>query len=138
MEAKLQYRSPRGFKSYRASGAERLARLADFLDEVPPERLTFSWWYGNGKGCAVALAAAEAPWFKAQGLALADDDKPTACHPVYDGATEWRAVSRFFEIGVDEARCLFASTGYDGNLRPRPHEVAGKIREFLAAKTLAA
>lgn len=134
----MQYHSPRGLRNHRATGAERLAHLADFLDGVGEGRLTFSWWYGNGKGCAVALAAAEEPWFKAQGLALADDETPRDCHPVYDGATEWRALARFFDLDVDELRRLFDRTGYDGNLHPQPSAVAGKIREFLAAKVEAA
>jgi hypothetical protein len=123
---------------YRASGAERLAQLADFLDTIEDGRLTFSWWYGDGKGCAVALAAAEAPWFRAQGLSLANEDAPRDCHPVYDGATEWRALARFFELDLKTLRRLFDRTGYDGNLRPHPTEVAGKIRDFLAARAEAA
>lgn len=134
----MQHQAPRRLKVHRASGAERLAQLADFLETVEPDRLTFSWWYGNGKGCAVALAAAEEPWFRAQGLALADVDVPRDCHPVYDGDSEWRALSRFFELDVKVLRRLFDRTGYAGNLRPHPTEVAGKIREFLGARVEAA
>jgi hypothetical protein len=125
-------------QTHRASGAERLAQLADFLDTVGPDRLTFSWWYGDGKGCAVALAAAEEPWFKAQGLALAHEDSPRDCHPIYDGAVEWRALSRFFELDVKTLRRLFDRTGYEGNLRPHPREVAAKIRALLAVPAIAA
>ena len=134
----MQYRSPRGMPSHRASGSERLAHLADFLDTLEDGRLTFSWWYGDGKGCAVALAAAEAPWFQAQGLSLANEEVPRDCHPVYDGATEWRALARFFELDVKALRRLFDRTGYDGNLRPQPTEVADKIRAHLAARAKAA
>jgi hypothetical protein len=134
----MKYRSPRGVASYRASGTERLAQLADFLDRLEDGRLTFAWWYGDGKGCAVALAAAEAPWFQAQGLSLANAHAPRDCHPVYDGATEWRALARFFELDVKTLRRLFDRTGYDGNLRPRPAEISGKIRHFLAARVEAA
>jgi len=130
----MQYRSPREFKNHRATGAERLAQLADFLDTVEEGRLTFSWWYGNGKGCAVALAAAENPWFKGQGLGLANEDAPGDCHPVYDGATEWRALARFFDLDIAALRRLFDRTGYDGDVRPHPSEVSGKIRAFLAAR----
>jgi hypothetical protein len=86
----------------------------------------------------VALAAAEAPWFRAQGLSLANEDAPRDCHPVYDGATEWRALARFFELDVKTLRRLFDRTGYDGNLRPHPTEVAGKIRAHLAPRVEAA
>jgi len=134
----VHYRSPRSVPSHRASGPERLAQLADFLDTLDDGRLTFSWWYGDGKGCAVALAAAEAPWFQAQGLSLVSKDAPRDCHPVYDGATEWRALGRFFELDVKTLRHLFDRTGYDGKLRPQAAEVAGKIRAHLAARAEAA
>jgi hypothetical protein len=129
----MKYRSPRGMRNFRASGRERLAELARFLDTVEPERVTFAWWYGHGKGCAVALAAAEAPWFWAQGLALADEDKLGQCRPVYDGASEWQALARFFSLGVETLRDLFDRSGYGGNVRPHPSEVAAKIRAHLAA-----
>lgn len=129
----MKYRSPRDIEVHRATGAERLARLADFLDTVGEGRLTFSRWYGDGRGCAVALAVAEEPWFQAQGLSLAHPDEPRDCHPVYDGATEWRALVRFFERDVKTLRRLFDRTGYDGNIRPQPSEVADKIRAHLAA-----
>ena len=134
----MKYRSPRGLKNYRASGEERLAQLALFLDSLPPDRLTFSWWYGHGKGCAVGLAAAEEPWFQAQGLVLENGDTLKECRPAYDGATEWRALTRFFEIRVEDLRRLFDRSGYDGNVRPHPCEVAAKIRAFLAARVEAA
>ncbi len=129
----MKHRSPREVSTFRASGRERLAELARFLDTVPADRLTFSWWYGNGKGCAVALAAATDPWFQAQGLALAAGDKLRECHPTYGDATEWRALAGFFELNLDELRRLFDRSGYGGNVRPHPAEVAAKIRAFLAA-----
>lgn len=128
----MKHRSPRGISTFRAPGRERLAALAVFLDTLPADRLTFSWWYGHGKGCAVALAAAEDPWIQAQGLALAADDRLRECHPVYEDATEWRALSRFFDLNLDELRRLFDRSGYDGNVRPHPAEVAAKIRAHLA------
>ena len=134
----MKYRSPRGLRNYRASGEERLAHLARYLETISHDRLTFSWWYGHGKGCAVALAAAEDPWFQAQGLALEDGDKLTECHPVYDGATEWRALARFFDLGVEDLRRLFDRSGYDGNVRPHPLEIAAKIRSLLTARAMAA
>jgi len=136
----VQYRSPRGLRNYGAGGAERLAHLADFLDTVDPKRVTFSFWYdcNGGAGCPVGIAAAEEPWFQAQGLTLSRGDKLSENHPVYDGATEWRALTRFFEIGIEELRRMFDRTGYNGNVRPHPLEVAGKIRSFLAVKVEAA
>jgi len=34
------------------------------------------------------------------------------------------AVARFFALGTEEIKSLFDQTGYGGNLRPRPAEVA--------------
>ena len=58
-------------QQFRASGRDRLIRLADFLENVPAGMLTFTRWYGDGHGCAVCLAAAQDPWFQAQELTLA-------------------------------------------------------------------
>lgn len=134
----MKHRSPRHVPSFRAAPRERLAELARFLDTVPPDSLTFSWWYGEGKGCAVALAAATDPWFRAQGLALAAEDRLRECHPVFEDATEWRALARFFDLRLDELRRLFDRSGYDGNVRPHPSEVAAKIRAHLAATEVSA
>jgi hypothetical protein len=121
---------------YRASGLERLDQLATFLDTVAPDRLTFSRWYGDGKGCAVGLAAAEEPWFQAQGLALRRNDDLKECQPIYGDRRDWRAVVAFFEISQADARSLFAPDGYGGELRPRPERIAARIRDFLAARVV--
>jgi len=57
------------------------------------DRLTFTRWYGEGKGCAVGLAAALNPWFQAQGLRLAQDHTGKICWPVYDGQSDRAAIS---------------------------------------------
>ena len=127
----MKYRSPRGITRYVASGRERLQELADFLDMTQPDQLTFTRWYGDGKGCAVGLAAACSPWFKAQGLRLEFEDSLKDCRPVYCDMTDWQAVAMFFEIDLAEARRLFDRAGYDRNLRPRPERIAAKIRACL-------
>ena len=128
----MRYRSPHGIPSYVASGRERLQELAKLLETTPHDQLTFTRWFGDGKGCAVGLAAAYNPWFKAQGLRLEFKDSLKDCRPVYRGKTDWRAVAMFFEIDVAAARQLFDREGYDHNLRPRPEKVAAEIRALLA------
>ena len=130
----MEHRSPGEIRTYVAPGSERLERLASILDTLPPERLTFSRWYGDGKGCAIGLAATIDPWFQAQGLRLEHDHSLKDCHPVYDGATDWSAAASFFELSHKELRDLFDQTGYDGEMRPHPQRVASRIRKLLASK----
>jgi hypothetical protein len=116
---------------YDASGRERLSELATFLEELPADRLTFTRWYGGGKGCAVGLAAAQNPWFQAQGLRLAEDPTGKICWPIYDGQGDRAAVAQFFDISQAELSALLDPEGYDGQLDPHPKTVAKKIRDFL-------
>lgn len=118
---------------YAAPGRERLIELADFLDEVPADRLTFTRWYGQGKGCAVGLAAALHPWFKAQGLRLEEDSTGQVCWPVYGAQSDRAAVAKFFGLTLVEMNSLLDPAGYDGALEPHPKQVAAKIRSFLDA-----
>jgi len=117
---------------YDASGRERLGELATFLEELPADRLTFTRWYGEGKGCAVGLAAALNPWFQAQGLRLAQDHTGKICWPVYGDQSDRAAVAEFFKLSQSELRALLDPEGYNGLLDPHPKSVARKIRGFLA------
>lgn len=128
----MKHTSIDSIPAYRASGTERLVELAAFLDGVPAGMLTFSRWYGHGRGCAVGLAAIHSAWMNAQGLALADDGSLKDCRPVYDGLTDWEAVMAFFEIDLACARRLFSRIGYGGELRPHPRAVAAAIRRHVA------
>jgi len=118
--------------NFRASGRDRLIRLADFLDNVPAGVLTFTRWYGDSHGCAVGLAAAQYPWFEAQGLTLAGFGKLKECRPVYDGLSEWPAVAEFFDISIAEALDFFTAGGYGGRVRPPASDIAKKLRVHLA------
>jgi hypothetical protein len=123
---------------YDASGRERLGELATFLEDLPADRLTFTRWYGEGKGCAVGLAAALNPWFQAQGLRLAQDQTGKICWPVYGGQSDRAAVADFFGLSQPELRALLDPEGYGGMLDPHPKSVARKIRTFLAEAVEAA
>lgn len=117
---------------YHATGRERLNHLADFLDSVPFGMLTFTRWYGDGRGCAVGLAAAHDPWFQAQGLTLTGDGTLKECRPVFEGLSEWPAVAQFFDISLCDAMDFFTAAGYDGKMRPPARDVAQKLRAYLA------
>lgn len=128
----MKYTRPQELPTHRASGTERLDQLARFLDTLPAGMLTFSKWYGDGRGCAVGLAADGDPWFRAQGLALLHDERLKDCQPVFEGRKDWCAVVAFFGISHAEARELFSPEGYGGDIRPDPKRIAAKIRRRLA------
>ena len=117
---------------FRASGSERLTRLADFLESMPAGMLTFTRWYGDRRGCAIGLAITHDPWFQAQGLTLVGGDTLKECHPVFEDRTEWLAIAQFFDISLRDALALFTAAGYDGEMRPPAGDVARKIRAHLA------
>ncbi len=117
---------------FRASGSERLARLASYLENVPPGMLTFTRWYGDRRGCAIGLAVTFDPWFQAQGLTLEGDGTLKECRPAFENRSEWLAVAQFFEISLVVALDLFTAGGYDGEMRPPAGEVAQKVRAHLA------
>ena len=132
----MKYRRRRDIPTYDASGFERLERLASFLDDLSADALTFCCWYSQGKGCAVGLAAAMNPWFKAQGLRLESAESLKECRPVYRSHSDWQAVAAFFALSNEDARALFDRGGYDGQVRPHPRQVARKIRNHLRVAEL--
>ncbi len=127
----MKYRHPQDLSRFEASARERLERLAQFAEKVAPEGLTFTRWYGHGKGCVIGLAAATEPWFQAQGLGLRHNENLKECQPVYREFQDWRAVSKFFVLSMEDARKLFSQDGYGGELRPHPKQVAENIRRHL-------
>ncbi len=116
-----------------ATGWERLRMLADFVETLPPERLSLTRWFGFGKGCAVAWAATD-PWFRAQGLRLEDAESLIGCRPEFAQRTDWAAVASFFEITPQDAQMLFGGTC---GLTPEPAAMAQRIRAFLTERAAA-
>lgn len=102
-----------------------------FLEALPPDRITLRFWFSDGRGCAVGLAATD-PWFQAQGLQLEHIDQLARCHPVYLGRTDWDAVAAFFELTIDQCRSLFAAEAYQCSLQPLPQIMADRIKRHLA------
>ena len=115
-----------------STARERLRSLAGFLKTIEPDRLTFSRWYGSGKGCAVGLAAMLHAGMRAQGLSLANEECLRRCRPVYDGKSDWEAVCAFFGISHAEATTLFTSKGYGNDAQPHPHRIAARVLAFLS------
>ncbi len=128
----MRYLPPGNIPRYAASGRERLERLVVFLGDVQPGRLTFTRWFGDGRGCAVGLAAAYDPWFQAQGLRLERDECLKDCRPAFGDAKDWHAVTKFFDISFDDARLLFGRAGYVAATRLHPRLVAERVLEHLA------
>ena len=133
MEQKARHDIP----VHEAAGRERLLDLATFLEQIPADRLTFTCWYARGRGCAVGLAAAQNPWFQAQGLHLESDDGRGGYWPVYGRRTDRAAVSDFFGISLADVRDLFDPYGYQGAREPNPKRVASKIRGYLQRQSAA-
>ncbi len=129
----MKYEHPQDLPRYKASPRERLERSAQFAETITPEILTFTKWHGHGKGCVVGLAAAADPWFQAQGLGLRHDENLKECQPVYRDFQDWRAVSKFFALSMEDARKLFSQDGYEGETRPHPKRIAQNIRRHLTS-----
>lgn len=127
----MKHQHPQELARFKAPTRERLERLAQFVETIAPEALTFTKWYGHGKGCPIGLAAATDPWFQAQGLGLRHNESLKECQPVYLDFRDWRAVTKFFELSMDDARSLFSQDGYGGEFRPHPKRVAENIRRHL-------
>ena len=110
--------------------AERLLRLADHLETVPPETFDLSTWKCSSFACAVGHAA-DIPKFAAAGFSVYN-------LPCYNGKTGRAAVFKFFGIGAETFKRLFLAESYGGasNHFPKPLSlvVADRIREMVAAE----
>lgn len=133
----MEQRRPSEIRPYRASGRERLEHLAEFVESLPPGRMTFLHWYDRGRGCAIGLAATLDPWFMAQGLRLEGADSLKDCRPAYACASDWAAVAAFFELTTEQAKQLFDRDGYGGDLEPTARRVARKLRGYLSEQEMA-
>ncbi len=109
---------------------ERLKRLAEILDAVPPAQFDLGFWYTKTDCGTIACAggwAALDPGFQADGL------KPDAGMPTYAGERGFAALIRFFGLS---SVTLFMPYGYPLHRYPgriRPADVAARVRELLEA-----
>lgn len=120
--------------------ADRLLRLADWLDRVDPERFYMCTWAQKDECGTTACAmghACDIPEFKALGLRL--DWSQRVAHVSFPGPTDTRVVDmsaaqRLFDIEEVQAMYLFASETEAGDTRAdeTPKDVAKRIRELVA------
>lgn len=124
--------------------ADRLLKLADFLETVPEENFDISGWETaeatkpegdrpgqcGFAGCAVGWAA-HVELF--DGFVMRDGD------PLYQGKTDWDAVDELFGFKQapgelsKEGLILFSGSEYRG-YEATPAQVAARIRQFVASK----
>lgn len=115
---------------------ERLLKLAEKLDSVPPDSFGMYHWYSNGcstscgfKACAAGWAAT-IPEFAEAGFVIEYSTKGLSCGPRFNQYEGFAAVQSFFGIDSSAADYLFGS--YDPNENSdEPWYVANKIREFV-------
>lgn len=112
----------------------RLALTADVLDNVPPREFDLGVWrytqddnhYCGFVGCAIGHATADKR-HNALGLSYSVHRRA----PVYNGRTGWHAVEAFYALPDFLAHNLFSRQSYPYNSRPRPADVADRIRALL-------
>lgn len=98
--------------------ADRLLRLADYLEKLPAER-------GQLPQCGTTADLA---------ITLPEFQQDT---PTFPENSKLAAVERFFGIGDPESRMLFLASSYHDSaapFNPTPQEAAAKIRRFVAKK----
>jgi hypothetical protein len=109
--------------------AERLLKLADFLETVPPHSFDMKEWITFTEcgfaGCAIGWTPKAIP---GEGFIL-KHHMADEYYPYYNGKERWRAVEEFFELEELEAEHLFMNSKYEES--PTPNEVAARIREFV-------
>ncbi len=112
--------------------AERLLRLADHLDTVPPELFDLAHWGSRvpcGTVCCAVGHACLMPEFQAAGFrAVWDED---GFEPEFSGLTDWDATELFFGIGHVTALCLFSAQSYPVGAPATAAQVAARIRAFV-------
>ena len=125
-----------------STSKNRLLKLADFLDNLPPKRFNYAYWVSNTNyevptfnecgtvGCALGWATT-IPSFKKLGLKMDTNE------PFISGAYGLMAGAYLFGISFFEAKYLFVPMqwlnvlpiGPDFNTSPK--EVANHIRRFV-------
>lgn len=89
--------------------SERLLRLADHLDTVPPENFKITVWKCDTVACAIGHAVSI---FHEEGLHLFyPEDYRFILIPRYKNQVGLEAVASFFDITEDDAEDLFTYRG---------------------------
>lgn len=114
---------------------ERLTRLAQILDSVPPEQFDLSLWRADAScgtvACAIGWCTLD-PEFQQQGFGW-DGGMPTFTSPHYfDLLRSWPAVRAFFGLTQSEVESLFTLNGYPDIEDPGTADVIDRIDDLLA------
>lgn len=113
---------------------DRLLRLADFLDGLPPKKFCIVGWGRKYSGCGtVACAAGWAcliPEFVADGLHRFDESN---FMPMYKECLGNKALALFFDIDGEKVYDLFFAGGHEHGSDTKAEEVAARIRELVAS-----
>lgn len=115
----------------------RLASLLENFNEErkklvqPVKKFDMNTWHCGSAACALGSAMLH-PYFRKRGLTDSPDTwNDDSSEPKFDGATDFGAGAKFFDITIDESYYLFDSFEYDAH-NPRPQTVAKRIRELVA------
>ena len=107
----------------------RLETLLAHLKTVPEEKFGISDWKCGTAACAIGHAGS-IPEFKLAGFSCAAVPEVLSPNGSLIG---WRAVTRFFDLDIEEARELFSGERYpDGDNTTLP-EVIDRFSKFLEA-----
>lgn len=122
--------------------AQRLLKLADFLETVPRKAFYIGRWVKSEKsrregrhpgecgfsGCAVGWAA-HGRLFR--GLRL-ERSPIGGLYPTYEGSSATGAINRLFQIDETDSLYLFFDQSYiEQKYNPTPKQVAKRIRKFV-------
>lgn len=110
----------------------RLRKLAAFLesDYIKPKWFNMDVWATDGfkeKKCGTAACALGWATVIFRDLTLNKYDTP-----IYQGASDFEAGEKFFEISEEEAGYIFSSDSYRNPRRISPKAAAKHIRKLLA------
>ncbi len=102
----------------------RMIKLADHLETVPPDNFDMGFWKCGTKACAIGHGCT-IPSFRRAGLHLSilEDE------PIYKNLHHYDAIAEFFGIPFSDAVDLFSTN--NANKYLTPHEMALHIREYL-------
>jgi hypothetical protein len=118
----------------------RLLKLADFLDKLPPRNFKIHNWVTGEKppvsptcktaACAIGWAPV---CFPRSGLTYEGCNTISVYFP--DGSEGFEGAATFFGISYCDAKDLFSEDNYSVGARVSAKEVAARVRQLVADRT---